>query len=83
MCAMCMGIPSRAYVCTSPIKKCAEEFAATYGTDFEFTVGKAEKLISGITELKQGDILTCGAEFIFDEAQVKGLISGDKEERWL
>ena len=60
-----------------PIKKCAEEFTAKYGIDFEFTVGKAEELISEITELKQGDILTCGAEFILDEAQVKGLISGE------
>ncbi|HDQ06690.1 MAG TPA: hypothetical protein ENN36_08230 [Candidatus Bathyarchaeota archaeon] len=60
-----------------PIKKCAEEFTAKYGIDFEFTVGKAEELISEITELKQGDVLTCGAEFIFDEAQVKGLIFGE------
>lgn len=60
-----------------PIKKCAEEFTAKHGTKFEFTVGKAEKLISEITELKQGDVLTCGAEFIFDEAQVKGLIFGE------
>ena len=60
-----------------PVKKCAEEFTAKYGTGFEFTVGKAEKLISEISELKQGDILTCGAEFILDEAQEKGLIFGE------
>ncbi len=60
-----------------PVKKCAEEFKAKYGIDFEFTVGKAEKLISEITALKEGDVLTCGAEFIFDEAQVKGLIFGE------
>jgi molybdate transport system substrate-binding protein len=60
-----------------PIKKCAEEFTAKYGIDFEFTVGKAEELVSEITELKQGDVLTCGAEFIFDEAQIKGLIFGE------
>jgi molybdate transport system substrate-binding protein len=60
-----------------PIKKCAEEFTAKHGVDFEFTVGKAEQLISEIAERKQGDILTCGAEFIFDEAQVKGLVSGE------
>ncbi len=60
-----------------PIKKCAQEYTAKHGTDFEFTVGKAEKLLSEISELKQGDVLTCGAEFIFDEAQVKGLISGE------
>jgi len=59
-----------------PIKKCAGEFTAKYGIEFDFTVGKAEELISEITELKQGDVLTCGAEFIFDEAQVKGLIFG-------
>ncbi len=57
-----------------PIKKCAEEFKAKFGTEFEFTVGKAENLISEIAESKQGDILTCGAEFILDEAQERGLI---------
>lgn len=60
-----------------PVKKVAEEFTAKHGVEFEFTVGKAEELISEITELKQGDVLTCGAEFIFDEAQVKGLIFGE------
>lgn len=60
-----------------PVKKCAKEFKAKHEVDFEFTVGKAEELISEITELKQGDVLTCGAEFIFDEAQVKGLIFGE------
>ena len=60
-----------------PVKKCAEEFRVKHGTAFEFTVGKAEELISEITELEQGDVLTCGAEFIFDEAQVKGLIFGE------
>jgi len=57
-----------------PVKKCAIEFTAKLGTNFEFTVGKAENLISEISELKSGDILTCGAEFILDEAQEKGLI---------
>lgn len=60
-----------------PIKKCAEEFKAEYGTQFKFTVGKAENLISKIEESKEGDILTCGAEFILDEAQERGLIFGD------
>jgi accessory colonization factor AcfC len=60
-----------------PVKKVAEEFKLKHGVDFEFTIGKAEQLISEITELKRGDVLTCGAEFIFDEAQVKGLIIGE------
>jgi accessory colonization factor AcfC len=60
-----------------PIKKCAGEFTAKQGIEFDFTVGKAEELISEISDLKQGDVLTCGAEFILDEAQVKGLIFGE------
>jgi molybdate transport system substrate-binding protein len=57
-----------------PIKKCAEEFKAKFGTKFEFTVGKAENLIEEIAETKKGDLLTCGSEFILDHAQLKGLI---------
>jgi accessory colonization factor AcfC len=57
-----------------PIKKCAEEFKAKFGTEFEFTVGKAENLIEEIAETKKGDLLTCGSEFVLDHAQLKGLI---------
>lgn len=57
-----------------PIKKCAEEFQAKFGTEFEFTVGKAENLIEEIAETKKGDLLTCGSEFILDHAQLKGLV---------
>ncbi len=60
-----------------PIKKSAEEFKAEFETEFEFTVGKAENLISEIAESREGDILTCGAEFILDDAQERGLIFGD------
>jgi molybdate transport system substrate-binding protein len=57
-----------------PIKKCAKEFKAKFGTGFEFTVGKAEGLIEEIVKTKKGDILTCGSEFILDDAQLKGLV---------
>jgi molybdate transport system substrate-binding protein len=57
-----------------PIKKCAEEFQAKFGTEFKFTVGKAENLIEEIAETKKGDLLSCGSEFILDHAQLKGLI---------
>jgi len=57
-----------------PIKKCAEEFTAKFGTEFEFTVGKAENLIEEIAETKEGDLLTCGSEYILDHAQLKGLV---------
>jgi len=57
-----------------PIKKCAEAFKAKSGTEFEFTVGKAENLIEEIAETGKGDLLTCGSEFILDHAQLKGLV---------
>ena len=60
-----------------PIKKCAEEFRAKFGMKFKFTVGKAENLISEIAESRKGDILTCGAEFILDDAHERGFIFND------
>jgi molybdate transport system substrate-binding protein len=58
----------------TPIKKCAEEFKAKFGTEFVFTVNKAEILIEEIAETKEGDLLTCGSEYILDHAQLKGLV---------
>lgn len=58
----------------TPIKKCAEEFKAKFGTEFEFTVNKAENLLEEISETKKGDLLTCGSEYILDHAQLKGLV---------
>jgi molybdate transport system substrate-binding protein len=57
-----------------PIKKCAEEFKAEFGTEFEFTVNKAEILMEEMAETKEGDLLTCGSEYILDHAQLKGLV---------
>jgi len=57
-----------------PIKKCAEEFKVKFKAKFEFTVGKAENLIAEIAETKEGDLLTCGSEFILDHTQLKGLV---------
>jgi molybdate transport system substrate-binding protein len=58
----------------SPIKECAEVFKAKSGTEFNFTVNKAEILIEEIAKTREGDLLTCGSEFILDHAQLKGLI---------
>jgi molybdate transport system substrate-binding protein len=57
-----------------PIKKCAEEFKAKSGTEFDFTVNKAEILIEEIAKTREGDLLTCGSEYILDHAQLKGLV---------
>ena len=58
----------------TPIKKCAEEFKAKFGTEFKFTVGKAEDHIEEIAKTKEGDLLTCGSEYVLDLAQLKGLV---------
>jgi len=57
-----------------PVKKCADEFKSEFGTEFEFTVGKAEPLMEEIAGTKEGDLLTCGSEYILDYAQLKGLV---------
>jgi molybdate transport system substrate-binding protein len=57
-----------------PIKKCAEVFKGKSGTEFNFTVNKAEILIEEIAKTREGDLLTCGSEFILDHAQLKGLV---------
>jgi molybdate transport system substrate-binding protein len=57
-----------------PVKKCAEAFKAKFGTEFNFTVNKAEVLMEEIEKTKEGDLLTCGSEYILDHAQLKGLI---------
>jgi molybdate transport system substrate-binding protein len=57
-----------------PLRKLAETFTDRFGIEFEFTVGRVEKLFSNLLETEEGDILQCGAEYIFDEAEHKGLI---------
>ena len=57
-----------------PLRKLAEAFTDRFGTEFEFTVGRVEKLFSKLLETEKGDVLQCGAEYIFDEAGHKGLI---------
>jgi molybdate transport system substrate-binding protein len=57
-----------------PIKKCAKEFKAKSGTEFDFTLNKAEILIEEIAKNREGDLLTCGSEYILDHAQLKGLV---------
>ncbi len=62
-----------------PIQKAGKQFQEKHGTKVDFTIGKAEKLISEIREKKIGDILSCGAEYILDEAEQLGIIR--KESR--
>ena len=60
-----------------PVQKIAKEFQTKFKTKFDFTIGKATNLISQITETKEGDVLSCGAEYILDDVAKKGLIVRD------
>jgi accessory colonization factor AcfC len=57
-----------------PIQRAAKLFQEKYGIRIDFTIGKAERLISQISEKKVGDTLSCGAEHVMDEAETLGLI---------
>ncbi len=57
-----------------PLRRASEVFNEKFGTKFEFTVGTAEYLFSKIQETKEGDILQCGAEYILDDAEWKGVV---------
>ena len=60
-----------------PLQKVAKEFRAKFKARFDFTIGKATDLITQITETKEGDVLSCGAEYILDDTAEKGLIIRD------
>ena len=57
-----------------PLKKASEVFSERFGTEFEFIVGRVEVLLTKMLETKKGDILQCGAEYILDDLEGKGLI---------
>jgi accessory colonization factor AcfC len=59
-----------------PVKQCAVQFTTQHGIDFRFRIGKGEDLIEEIACSRQGDVLTCGAEFLLDIAEARGLIFG-------
>jgi molybdate transport system substrate-binding protein len=59
-----------------PVKGCAEKFKAKHGTKFQFRIGKGEVLIEEIAKSRKGDVLTCGAEFLLDVAENRGLVYG-------
>jgi accessory colonization factor AcfC len=57
-----------------PLQKAAKTFQDQFKTEVDFTIGKAEALLSQIMDKKEGDLLSCGAEYILDEASEKKLI---------
>ncbi len=59
-----------------PLRRASEVYGERSGTEFDFVVGKAEELFSTMEEREEGDVLQCGAEYILDDAEWRGLTVG-------
>jgi molybdate transport system substrate-binding protein len=58
-----------------PLQEAASIFEKRHAIRIKLTVGKPANLLASIVLSKQGDLISCGAEFILDEAENSGLVS--------
>ena len=57
-----------------PLREAISIFENKDGIKCKFTVGKPSNLLTAIAMSKKGDVISCGAEYILDEAEDQGLI---------
>ncbi len=57
-----------------PLQKAIDVFENKFGIRCSLTVGKPGNLLAAIAVSKAGDIISCGAEYILDEAEDRGLV---------
>lgn len=57
-----------------PLQEAAGLFAKGHALDVRVTVGKPSNLLAAIARAKKGDLISCGAEFVLDEAEANGLV---------
>jgi molybdate transport system substrate-binding protein len=57
-----------------PLQKAIDVFENKFGIRCNLTVGKPSSLLAAIAVSKAGDIISCGAEYILDEAEDRGLV---------
>jgi len=57
-----------------PLQKAIDVFERKFGTRCSLTVGKPGNLLAAIAVSKEGDVISCGAEYILDEAEGRGLV---------
>ena len=57
-----------------PLQKGVDVFENRFGIRCNLTVGKPSNLLAAIAVSKQGDVISCGAEYILDEAEDRGLV---------
>lgn len=58
-----------------PLQKVANVFEKEHQIGVKLIVGKPANLLATIAQKKNGDLISCGAEFILDEAEQNGLVS--------
>lgn len=57
-----------------PLQKATDIFENKFGTRCKLMVGKPSNLLAAIAVSREGDIISCGAEYILDEAEDRGLV---------
>jgi molybdate transport system substrate-binding protein len=57
-----------------PLRDAIGVFEKKFGVRCNLKVGKPGDLLAEIAESKKGDVICCGAEYILDEAEDRGLI---------
>jgi len=57
-----------------PLQDAIAAFEKKTGTVIRLTAGKPENLLKSIALRKQGDVISCGAEYVHDEAEDRGLL---------
>ena len=57
-----------------PLQEAIRKFEVKEGISCRFTPGKPEALLKAIRDNKQGDVISCGAEYVHDEAEDIGVL---------
>jgi len=58
----------------SPLRDAIDVFDKKFGANCSLKVGKPNDLMAEIATSKRGDVISCGAEYILDEAEDQGLV---------
>jgi len=57
-----------------PLRDAIDFFEHKFGIRCDLTVGKPSNLLAAIAVSKQGDVISCGAEYVLDESEDQGLV---------
>ncbi len=57
-----------------PLQKAISVFEKKFGIRCNLRAGKPSNLLAAIAVSKRGDVISCGAEYILDEAEDRGLV---------